>query len=412
MIIKTRYQFEYRDLPSYVIIIILLYLYIFNPPFSFLPVGPIKFIYVICLFYFISKKKFQSFYNLFKVEIVLSLIILLFTYFRGIVLGDAVVYMRNNFSFFFESLFLPYFLVVYYKSKLKDGDMLDTIIIVSFIAALITVVLIAFPSISNFVNNSLLSTNNVTILEDEMSSFRRFGLAEGLTYGYGIVQGIVLAICLYLVEKDKKYYLFIPFLFLSILFNARSGFVPIILMFLYLMIVKRRVKLLLSILVIVLLGFILLNYTSIFDSKKDTLMWGVDFIQQIVGIFDGSATGTNNYLKAFLSYMFIVPDTTNGIILGDGINVFNNPNLLIHTDVGYSQQLNFGGLVYIILLFTLISYMFKRVRFEKWYSFLFLLTIITMNLKGYFLWSNCASKLLFLVYAYLIISKYETKEQI
>lgn len=412
---KISYRIKKSDITAGVLVFLLIYTYLYNPPFSFLPVGPIKFLYPIAFIYIISNRLILSFYRTFKIEIIISITILFYSLLRGVIFGDTTIYLRNNFSFLFETFVLGYFISHFHRRYLNSYKLENSIIFASFIAALISCFLIVNPSIASYVNKSLLSTDFVTNLEISMSSFRRFGLSEGLTYGYGIVQGLVLSMVLYYSLKNKWLILMVPILFISILFNARSGFIPIVLILSYIIFVKRKVASILLLIILFIVIFILFKNTSFVQSKINTFLWGADFIKQIIGLFDNSGNVSNNYLIAFLGPMFIIPDTLQGIILGEGFNIFANKKLIIHTDVGYSQQLIFGGLLYILLLFTLVFYMTKRliknIPMESWFSFIFILTILLLNFKGYFLWSNAASKLLFLLYTYFIVKSKDQKEE-
>lgn len=399
------YKFKKSDITAGIIIFFLLYVFIYNPPFDFLPIGPIKFLYPFALIYIISNKLILTFYKTFKKELFLASIILVFSFIRGGLLGSTFVYLRNNFSFFFESFVLTYFIAHFYCRYFGTHRLEKIIIVTGVVASFISCFLILNPSVAFFVNNELLSTKMVTDYEYAVSSFRRFGLAEGLTFGYGVVQGIILSMTLYFSTKNKWLLLLLPTLFISILFNARSGFVPIVLTVCYILIVQRRISMLLWLSMISIIVFVIFRNTSFIQDRIDTFIWGFDFIQQFIYLFEGTGNSSNNYLLAFVGPMLIIPDNVIGILLGEGINIFSSGKML-HSDVGYIQQLNFGGVFYIFLLFYLVFYMAKRVaklsKAEKWFRFIFLSTILLMNIKGYFLWPNSAIKLLFLMYVFYI----------
>jgi hypothetical protein len=392
--------------------IILIYIYLYNPPFSFLPIGPIKIIYPIALLYILSHRLIRTCFGVFKIEALFVILILLYSLIRGGLFGDSNLYFRNNFSFFFESFVISFFIASFNLKYLRYFKLESAVVVASSIAALITFLLILNPSFASFVNISLLSTEFVTEYEDEISVFRRFGLAEGLTYGYGIGQGLVLSIIMFLSKENKKLLLLTPIFFIAILFNARSGFIPPLLILFYLIFFQRRISGMLFIAILFSLIYLIFNDSQLFISYADTFLWGMDFLNQIIMIFDESSNVSNNYLLAFLGPMLIIPDSFVGIIFGQGINIFANSALDIHSDVGFSQQIMFGGLFYIFILFGLIFYMAKRLITKlpanKWFVFIFISSIILLNIKGYFLWSNTGSKLLFLMYVYFIVkNKYE-----
>ena len=82
----------------------------------------------------------------------------------------------------------------------------------------------------------------------------------------------------------------------------------------------------------------------------------------------------------FLFFMFIVPHSVSDWLFGSGIYLF----AIQKSDVGWINQLNYGGLFYLLLIIILFYYMMRRL-FKigyKPYALFFFLTVIIVNTKS------------------------------
>ena len=160
--------------------------------------------------------------------------------------------------------------------------------------------------------------------------------------------------------------------------------------------------------------------SSSFASKYEkTIEWGTSFFIQTFGFVSGSksAQSANTY-NTLLNKMIILPDTLMGWLFGTGNDLFagtkGNPSIIDigHSDIGFIRQLYFGGLVYVglnVLLIAIMSVKIYRLKKYGWFLFLFVFTVISANIKGYFVINQPAFRLFILFYMGFIYYSFQTQ---
>lgn len=76
--------------------------------------------------------------------------------------------------------------------------MADILYFNSMIAAIISFVCLLNPNFNDFVRSNFSSINQ----DFNFLAFRGYGLSAGLTFDYGMIQGLALSYCLF--QKSKK----------------------------------------------------------------------------------------------------------------------------------------------------------------------------------------------------------------
>lgn len=398
------------------LIFVIIYLFIFNPPIKFLPNLiwlSLPFIYAYIIYHSLIGKLVY----LFKNEIIIIFLLALYTIFRNLdwssgQLDKAFVY--GNVSMLTEML--PFGMVIIdlchrklmpYKQS-GDDKLIDMIVLTCIVASLITILLIVFPSFNSKMNDKILDAGDY----QKVNILRGFGFAASLTYAYGIVQGIAAAIVLLKMSTGRRYFLlfFVAFvmLLISILVNARIGMVPIVVMILYLIFVKRRIKI--FIYGSIMFGLLVWAFlsTSYAEKYSQTIEWAMGFFLQTIGFVSGSKSGQHsNTYEVLLNSMVVLPDTVMGWLIGSGSDLViggkGSPvvGTVGHSDVGFIRQLYFGGLIYlglIILFISSTSIRLYKLKKDKWFFALFVFTIVLGNIKGYFVANQPALRLLILIY--------------
>ena len=386
------FTIKYSTLYSY-LICFCLYIYIYNPPFVFLPVTPNRFLWIVAFMYIIMKHEFLYFLSCFKKEIFIMLLICIYSCYvsKG---GDASLFVNNNFITLCDTFLLSFFFCFIFRKVVIPKQ----VFYVTLVASLITLLLIMSPALTENVR-SILRTD----VDKGSIRFRSFGLSENLTFGYGLVQGILLAFSFSLVKKYNKIIWFLPIIFISILFNARIGFVPIVFYFIYLIFLKRDFKLLLKIVVLSTFVLFIILYFPYFGELQETVYWGLDFFSQLYEwvILNDNSGDEGNTISTLLVDMFILPNSTKALWLGDGINVRS------YTDVGFFQQINFGGIVLCLIWMYLFKCIYcrwiKNTILPKWLIIIFMLTLFIANIKGNAFVTTPFLRLLIILYVYDIL---------
>lgn len=380
-----------------VIFFLILYIYIYNPPFAALPFPPLKILYIF-IFSFFTNNLINNFNKTFKTENYIYLLIISYSFIRFLVGGDKIVFIVDFFSYF-DTFIIGYTITCSFI-KYSKSNFIIFLMYVTGSASLITLILISFPTLNNFIRDILLTTSEYT----KFITFRSFGLSEGLTYGYGIVQGIALSIIIYIYRENKILLFFVPLHLITIMFNARIGFIPPIIMIMYMIVSRNRIKSLLGLILFTFLLIIVIFSIPIFEEYQSTINWALSFFTEVSDALQGNIESNTN-MAAYTDSMLIFPKNFYEWVIGSGEYIFLRD--YDNSDMGYILQLNFGGLSYLICIFSLLSYMYfnlkkYNIRYS-WFNILFVGTLFITNIKGNAFISSPSFRLIFLLYIYIIL---------
>ncbi|MEN0053971.1 MAG: hypothetical protein AAGC65_09890 [Mucilaginibacter sp.] len=387
---------------------LLLYIFIYNPPFAFLPVSPLEILILPALIYIWLSKRWASLLTVFKWELTILGLVLLFCVFREIGHFENI-FFRANIFLLLQAIILPYFVIsIYYRLK-NHNNLLKDMTKVGVIASFITISMLVFPALGDGIRYHLLKTDDFT----ELISYRSFGLSEGLTFGYGITQGLVFTLLLYYAQEKSKYLIYLPFVLISILFNARIGLFPAVIGLLYFLVIKFNVKLFTIFLLIgASLYFIIFN-TELFSDYAKTITWAFDFFTQSSDLVSGNSTGSDgSTFDILFGEMAVLPHDIWGWLIGTGENIFVSKKA--NSDIGYIIQLHYGGLVYLSFFVLLIGGMMFRLKSLygnniRWLMYILLITIIVTNVKGLTISIIPSLRFIMLIYCYLIMEAKDRK---
>jgi hypothetical protein len=391
---------------KYFFFVLALYLYIYNPPFASLPLMPIELLSIVAFVYLTIFRKWLKMIKTFKGELTILILIILYCFFRELFIENA--FFKVNIFLLLQVIVIPYFLVIFYSKIRTHNNLLKDVILCGSIAAILTLLMLIIPSLAEVIRYRLLATDDFT----ELIAFRSFGVSEGLTFAYGTAQGIIFALVLFYAKDNPKYYLILPLILISIIFNARIGLVPVVFSIIYFVILKFNLKIISIITGFGLSFYFVLFKTSLFLEYATTIEWAFDFFIQSSDFLTGSSNSSDNTFDTLFGKMAILPEGKAWLI-GTGENIFFASTG--NSDVGYIIQLNYGGIIYVCLLFSFVIFMLLRLKFlyteNRWLIFLFLVTIVLTNIKGLFISIIPSFRLIALIYCYLIF-EYKTFKQI
>ena len=389
-----------------IIFVILLYLLAYNPLFSFMGgLGSIKLLYPLLLLYFLTCwKSFPKLLKRYKTESYFFLSFIAYTVVRTLLGGEAIE-IYTHAVFFIETFFLPVLLLlisIRYSLVSSREDILIIILWVGCVASVISVACIVNPSIQDFVKFRLQYISVSDFLFD--TDYRGFGLCDSLTFSYGIIQGMILGIGILNISRFKWFIYFIPFFIASIILNARTGiFIPIVAVFIYIFANKGSAKKILYIAVGGIVTYALIVFLLRSYSLNDDQMYFVeDFTQQLTDARDsGGETGT---IGALTRKHTVLPSDFGEWLIGKGYIITGRKGER-NSDSGFFQQLNYGGLFYMFLMFGFIWYIYRRsIRYKvpKAYILFFLATIAISHFKGNFIMNSGGFKLIMLLYYFFL----------
>lgn len=391
----------------YPLMMILTYLYIFNPPFQQLPISPSKLLYVILLPLFFLKCK-RAFFREYTSEVKVFFAIILYSFAVKILTSSDAIYAQTNLFLFVESLFNAFALACLLFWVFED-NVERVFLWCSVVAALVSVYLILSPGTNEFVRNSLLIPERE--LDADFFAFRSFGVSESLLFTYPVSLGVASCLCLEYAKKKSLYYLLLPFLLIAIMFNARIGFVPVLVYLGYRIIMARDFSFIFRFAGLLLIGFLILDYSGILDEYEATVTWLMDGFTEVVNLLSGKEGDKKGNVDV-LSNMIIFPKSISGIIFGTGKDIYLLSSVG-HSDIGYILQIYYGGVVYVILLFSFIFSVYRKLKRNniqnKWFNYVFLGTVLLCNVKGYFITTNSGMRtLMLLAFVFLLYGEFDS----
>ena len=341
----------------YLLFVVLVYIYLHSPMFSFGGgIGSIKYLYPLVLLFFIFKN--GKICELYKYRNIMFVYFMIFLYLMYVcAMGSDTLFLYNTVIAFVQTLVFSYFFTSVLFEYLPGVSMYRILLIVSSLASIITFLCFLKPEWNMYVRFQLQSLSDYL----QENDFRGFGISEGLTYAYGVIQGMTISIWILKRKYDKWYALFVPFVLFSILVNARVGIlIPVSFFFIY-MLCERNMKIFLLSVCSMLLIVLLLYSFDIGRYNEQTVVWLEDFLEEFVSLYTNGVQNSGT-INALIGRMIILPDTLSEWIFGSGEYVYGR--YYRNSDVGYIIQLNYAGLIYITLLIILL-FQFLRLCYKS-----------------------------------------------
>lgn len=191
-----------------------------------------------------------------------------------------------------------------------------------------------------------------------MREWRLYGLADGMTYAMPILQGIIGIILLqYALHREMRYIIFVPFICLSGLINARTTiivlltgilFVAVSCNFLKLKTLKRTV----TVVLFAVAGMIIFNRLQ---QGRANAQWLQDGFREIFAFLSGKLEG----------YFYIVFQDENVasrfLKLPNGWGLLFGNGSIPSSDIGYIRDIWAGGILMAFMLYGIYAKMLKQI---------------------------------------------------
>ncbi|MEM8673133.1 MAG: hypothetical protein AAGF83_04585 [Cyanobacteria bacterium P01_G01_bin.67] len=394
--------------------LLLLFIYIYAPPFNFIPLGINKliapFTVVGLLFFYKSAiwkilQQKHLFIALFLIAISIIYAFIIDT--STIYASDLAFTRKHTFSqtmILLEVLPITLFLCVFAIRKLRFtfADFLSSLVTVAAVQSLMAIIMLLLPNFRTIILTTVLNYNpsKDKLFRPDLYAFRSFGLSQDLLFSLSIVQGIAigcaLSLCLYNFSKYKYSLLLIPPLLLSIALNARIGLLGIIIFVavtLIFSILKFKFYLLSKFILFTLVSSLIIyfsvsNLDLIFDTGLEkNIEWASNVFLEGKNFVEGDDTNTGNFGTITRRYWHL-PDNTSARVFGEGRYLFDSIKSSILSDVGYVRKIYFGGYIYSLLTYSALIYLFigsqhkqKQDTFKP-LLYSLLLTVLLSHLKG------------------------------
>lgn len=382
----------------YVFIIIVLYVFLHNPIFNVVGFGSIKLLYIFPVIFFLFDEKSTIAFKRYKIDFLCYLVLILYILVL-VIIGAESGMLRTIIVACIECLILPIYIVRFYLKYLSSFNFNRVILIVGSVGAIISTISFFIPEI-NFFFRTIQQFNEDLLYVEQ----RGFGLSEGLTFSYSLVQAIIFYIGINNLKTNKWFLFIIPMLLISIFFNARTGILIVFITLILFLVQNRKIKHYIYLLTSFSFVFLLFNLVDFENINSSAFNFVKEFFFEFNDFFLGTQSASSNTAGTLLNDMIVVPDNFAEWIVGSGHTKFG---IIGGTDIGYLQMLNYGGVVLIFLLASLIYIMSKKMlKNNAIYFFLFFLSVLLISeIKGNFIPNSGAFRLICLLYVFIIESK-------
>jgi hypothetical protein len=382
-----------------IFVIFLLYVFIFSPPLIFLHFGLDKLIFGISIVFISYHKLWKNIYYRFQFELIILSLIFFLSFLVTIILNGDKILLGYDFLLMVELIPSSYFLS--YLIKLNDKNNSEKILMrTSYIASLVTFYLVLNPIQAYYIKTEVLKFPEELL---ENFYYRGYGFSDGMFFSYPVIQGFILSfICSGLI-RGKGVYIATLLLIISIITNARSGFVPVLIGVILGIFFNPRWTFKYLALMILSFSFIFSSLSFLIvktDILGTSMEWGATSFEIIDDLLKGEKTENVDVL---FTDMMIFPKSIIEWLTGSGMYIFGNSTRQ-STDIGYLLRLNYGGIFYLTLFIILSSYMARKLfKINKVLSLLMFLSLIYLNFKADFFVVNPASRFFFLIYVMAVL---------
>ena len=359
----------------YILIIICLYIYIYSPNLVSLAISTSVVLYPL-VFWLI----FREFTYLYKYQriFIFWFITSVFIIVRTLCGGESV-FLYSWIGYLIETILLSIALSIIITKN--QYDIVRLLLICGAVAATISCLCLFIPPLDDIIRTIQVERRE----GGDAVIFRGFGLSQGLNFEYGIIQALIFSIGLLNLKDNKWFSFFMPFVILSIFINARSGSVVVALSILaYILYKKSFIIPIISLAVITVLFLSLRSYIP-----DDTYVWIEEFFLEVKDAMLGTDSAQFNTRETLTNDMVIWPNDIESWIFGLGHSLFrtkSGPS----SDIGYINQLAYGGVVFCALLYCLSYFIIKKGRnyLPKLYFIFIIMSLLIMNIKGDVFGSN------------------------
>lgn len=396
-----------------IIVLGLLYIYLHNPIMSN-GFGSCKILYIFAILYIgFNVHRFSKYISLFKKELVLLLILIVYSAFEFLSTGEPNT-VRLHIVGLMEYFVLPFFLICCIKAYDSEnrGSFIKYMLIIGCVGAIITTACVSSSSVNEYIRLSF----NKAVLDSTddyraNTMYRGFGISEALTYSYGIIQGMFFVIALFYLKQNRWVLPITIFILLSAVLNARTGIVVaaagLILYFIY---SKKNSTFLVVVSLFILVLFNISWILDLVGVGSQTLDWLSLFMNEADSIFTNASLTASDTTSYMFKDMLIFPRNMTEWLVGCGYDVYWQTGR--RSDLGWIIQLNFGGIPYLLLELTLLCYMYKRLKKRgfKNIAMFFAIAFIISNTKGPVLPNSGIFRFIMLFYIYYIMYSKEMRE--
>jgi hypothetical protein len=169
----------------------------------------------------------------------------------------------------------------------------------------------------------------------------------------------------------------------------------------YSVLVKRNIQSFLLIATFFTVVYLALDWLGIIEQYASIKNWVLSSFLDTSDLLSDSSNAGGNY--GVLADMFQIP---KNLVFGSGKYIYAKG--LNSSDIGFILQLNYGGIIYVLLILLFMLKItirsFLKLGFTHWFPIVVTLTMFVVNIKGNFFAANPGfNTILLLYFAYLLL---------
>ena len=384
-----------------VLIFVIFYLFIFQPPIISRELFLILELLFVVLYniYYKTRPIFEFVVN-FKFEFLFLSLIVVYAIFRDALVGD-IVYCDRAIYFVFQTFFLNSLICDWAIRNKKN--LCNIFFNVAFGASIITFLTMVNRDVYNYIEQFM--KEEFGLYENFEVRYRGYGFSENITFTFSYILGIAAGLSLLKVGEKLLYLVSFSTCLIAVAFNARIGFLPIIFFTIYSFSRKGSVKNILILLVGILIFFECIYFCFpeqvelYYNASSD---WILSFFREFLTL-NSTTEGT---IKTLFSDFIIFPETLSGWIFGTGESLYLKS--VGNSDVGFILQLNYGGMINLLLYFLFIIFTTFRIYKNlsnteyRWFPMLYLFSIFVLNTKGFFFAGTPGARTIYMLYFFFL----------
>lgn len=392
----------------YILYIIGVYIFLHNPHLPF-GVGMIKLLYIPLLILLLSGfSNFHVLWTFFNRERKAYLSIFVFVLFATI-MGADISMVSIHIVGFIETILLPLFFIFFSrKVGISDSEsFIRSLLIIGTIGATISTIAIIYPTFQSSINAFIGNVDPNSFLV--RNAWRGRGFSEALTSDYSYIQASIVILFLFFNKNNKWFLCIIPFMMISIIFNARTGLLLLLGgLILFLIQTKKTLKIVMYLLIISALIYAAQYIFSSLSNTEEVTLFITDFLEQLTALYKTNDMENARTVNELYEGMQILPRDIPEWIFGRGYQLFGMKDVIGYSsDVGLTNYLSYGGITYILLILYMYNVILKRINHYRltWFMLFFVFTIILISIKSVPFPNTGETRFLMFVYFALVYFK-------
>lgn len=347
------------------------------------------------------------------------------------IFNNAVSIVQNQIYYFAD--IIPISFCIYHiakKHKFTYEDFEKCIIIAGVIAAFLSFCSLLSEDVHTFFIEKSISGRFSAEYYNRLQS-RIYGFSSNPTYSSPIATSIIALILYKRMLQGKGFYNFLISLWMFAMsyISARTSLLiycigVLALVFLYRKNFKRIIISLVVVVAFIISSYVLLKNSIDASSEYDEqIYWLYDGIANIFSVFSNDVTAYHETMSYYFSNdKWILPTSGISTLFGTGETIMARNSYNVYSDIGYVNDMWYGGLLYSLTIYTLFMYLCVRIRNKLNLALtekkregdalflIFFLSVLIANVKGIvFEFTNVM--VLFAIYSTYILSSQLLEEE-